>query len=246
MGFNLGTLATLVGTVAGAGILAKIFFSVGKMERGVLYRLGKPVYKKVKGKKRQIYIKLPLLPRFKLPIIYRRDKSEGTERRIRVLIPGRPGTWVPFIWKLLKISVAIRVRQTEDIELMRLASPDTMVREAWICKAEMNYRAQTSRRSLDRAMTRANDLDETVKSAVQDAIRQVLYENPVGTLESSRDIEMAVKENCKSRLMTLGVSLSRINVYKLRQADATIMANALRENAGVDLKTIAALTHRFQ
>lgn len=201
MGFNWQTILGLLTTVAGAGILAKVFFSVTMYERGTLFRLGKPVYKS--------------------------DKRYG--KVLRILLPGRPGVWVPFVYKLIKISVAIRVRATEDMEMMRW-DPEHGERQAWICKAEINYRVQTNRARLTRAMTRANDLDQTVQSVVQDAIRQVLYENHVGTLESSFLIHAAAKENCKRRLNSLGVSLSRVNVFKLRQLDATILANALNGN----------------
>lgn len=216
MGFNLQTLIGLLGTIAGLGVAAKIFWSVAMYERGARFRLGKPVYKKTK-----------------------------TGKVLRVLFPGRPGVTIPFVWKLIKIFVGIRVKETDDIEVMRF-DPEHGERQAWIMKGELNFRVQSSRPRLLRAMTRAEDINQVVLSHAQAAIRQALYDNPVGTLETSEEIHQAAKALCKSDLNGVGVSLTKVNVAKLRQADATIMANALKKSAGVNIETLTAMMQRFK
>src|SRR5436309_1942917 len=88
-------LSPIIGAIAGGGIFAifkYIFFQVGSYERAVLTRLGKPVL--------------------------RHSKKLGKNVQ-RILSPGRMAAWVPFLYKPLKISVAIRVMETPEIKMMR-------------------------------------------------------------------------------------------------------------------------------
>jgi hypothetical protein len=243
---------TIISLIAGGGsafaIWKFVFFQVEPTERAIIVRLGKPLLRKEKAPRKTLRIKLPGQRRhgktLTVTLLRRPFKKDETRvGKLWFLSPGHFATVIPFWHKVKKINVAIRTKNTVSIEMMRF-DPEWKEEQAWMCEAKINYRVQTSRERVRRAVIRADDLNETAVGHVESAIRHVMQHNHVGTMETSGQIFEEVRKLCKRDFDKLGLALTKVNVYKLVPKDAQIMGNSIRKMSAtgdIDATTVAAI-----